>query len=596
MDATRTPDGPGNARIEHVIVLAFENRSFDHLFGFLDHPSDDFDGVVGKPRLGNRLDPAHTTSRWIAPEPTAEYVVPLDPDHEHGAVMGQITAVGDVANAGFVGSLVRKALASMQGQTRHARFRAWGRRIAIGAGFVALVLVVFRKWWFAAAAFAAAAAGIVIAVMNRPRAATRDERERAEAMGPSVMRCFSPDKVPVISTLAKEFAVCQRWFCSVPGETWPNRNFFHAATSSGSVNIELGFYRDRTIFEVLDETHSWRVYYGQFPPQVFFFPFVLRHSIFRSNSLQDLLHDLEAGNLPAYAFVEPHHGLLGREPSCSQHPGNNVSGKHDGGDFRAGERLIGEIYQRLRANEQLFRETLLIVTYDEHGGLYDHRPPEATVAPGPRQSTLSRRLLQWLLARDLPPTFDFRLLGPRVPCVVISPWIAKGTIDDRVRDHSTIPATVQALFAPGTPPLGNRAARASSLEELLTLDRPRTDDLPDVVDAMTQLGDPPLFDDDVPSVPTEAAAARPEAPQSQFDWQLVELTDAIVRGTVPPRGPVGRRMGALLRRGDDAPKLRRPGPVRRARLRAKSVDELAKLHDDAVWSLGAIAAEQLEAQ
>jgi len=55
-------------------------------------------------------------------------------------------------------------------------------------------------------------------------------------------------------------------------------------------------------------------------------------------------------------------------------------------------------------------------------------------------------------------------------------------------------------------------------------------------------------------------------------------------------------MGALLRRGDDAPKLRRPGPVRRARLRAKSVDELAKLHDDAVWSLGAIAAEQLEAQ
>jgi phospholipase C len=373
----------------------------------------------------------------------------------------------------------------------------------------------------------------------------------------------------------------------VPGETWPNRNFFHAGSSSGSVDIELGFYRDRTIFQILDKAKkTWRVYYGQFPPQVFFFPYVLEHSIESSGSLLNLFNDLEQSNLPSYSFVEPHHGLLHQRPSCSQHPGNNIEDKDDGSDFRAGERLIAEIYQRLAANDDLFRKTVFVVTYDEHGGLYDHRRPPPSIAAGKRQDTLSRRLVRWLEARRFPMNFDFRRLGPRVPCLVISPWVSAATLDRRVHDHTSIPRSVRKLFAPHARFLSLRERRAPTIESLLTLRRPRTRaggpapttdpcdrPLPDLARAIHQVGNPPLFADEA----SEPAAQRPSV---SFEWDLLALTDAIRRRTVPSPGT------QLVA---DRPSRRRVGLLRPRRLQAKSTEELAQLHRDTEFTLGVMA-------
>jgi phospholipase C len=579
--------------VEHVIVLVLENRSFDHMLGHLDHPSPDFDGVRADEMLGNYLRPRDVTSAWYPATDAAGYTFPVDPDHEHYAVLGQFAAIGTRTNTGFVASYVHKALESARNENRRALLHAWARRVVFGALIAALLLMLAGWWWVLAAGIVAVLA-LVGFFLTRARPVTPDQEHNAEAVAGAIMDGFAPAKVPVLCTLAKEFALCQRWFCSVPGETWPNRNFFHAATSSGSTDIELGFYRDRTIFETLDRAgSSWKVYYGQLPPQVFFFSYVLERAIDNSGSLHDLFDDIDNDRLPAYSFVEPHHGLLGKRPSCSQHPGNNITDKTDGSDFRAGERLIAEIYQHLKARPTVFEKTIFVVTYDEHGGTYDHRQPPATVAPGSEHDTWTRQLMRWLSARKYPFGFNFRRLGPRVPCVVVSPWIPPGTLDQQVRDHASIPATLRRLFAPDAPPLTRRDRHAPTIHQLLTLATPRGDGaLPDLTDAVASLGNPPLFPDD-------QADVTPSQPESRFDWQLTNLTHAIYDGTVKPaaqkpeatrnalRAPAaGKAVGSLRRR--------RVGAQRKRRVRTMSPDQLRKVLDETEFWLGAMAAERTQ--
>jgi phospholipase C len=582
-------------QLEHVIVLVLENRSFDHLFGYLDHPSSEFDGLTGRPDLGNHLDPRRSSSPWYRPEPTTEYFLPVDPDHEHRAVLGQIEQVGGVRNAGFAHSYMHKVLETETQANRRRLLRAWSLRLIIAAVAAVVVLAALQLWWWTIVPAIVALGGLVLGMAMRPKPVTPNEQHAADGRARLVMRGLASEAVPVLSTLAREFGVCQRWFSSVPGETWPNRNFFHAGSSSGAVNIELGFYRERTIFQALDKAgRRWKVYYGQFPPEVFCFPYVLERSIECSGRLKDLFDDLEHGTLPTYAFVEPHHGLLGKRPSCSQHPGNNLADKHDASDFRAGERLIGEIYQRLRENEELFKKTMFVIAYDEHGGLYDHCRPPAATAVRARHDTWSRRLLRWLSARRFPSGFGFRRLGPRIPCVVISPWIAPHTLDSRDRDHTSIPRTLRKLFAPRSRALSRREVKAPTIETLLTRSTPRTGPaLPDLGPAMAQLGTPPLFEE-------EQTDAAPEAPRSGFEWRLLYLTHGIKQGTIDKpkrRMRIPRRMPRRFRR-EAAPPLRTPkrrrvGPRARQRLRKMNPQELVELYDATEFYLGALAAERL---
>jgi phospholipase C len=447
-------------RIDHVVVLMLENRSFDHMLGFLDHPDPAFDGLR---RGGPHTNPGWDGGPDVAATPEAKRVLPYGPAHTHAAVMEQLAVTGSgagrrPANTGFVTSYERT------GRGLGAKPRPWITR---------LVDVVLRR---------------------TPPAAV-------SGRGDLVMLCQPERHVPVLSRLALDFAVCTRWFCSVPGETWPNRNFLHAATSDGEVDIDLRPFDDPTIFELLEtQGATWRVYHDD-TPQVWAFPALwdvpARHANWHPFS--HFAEHVAAGKLPAYSFIEPDHRPALHEPgheddgparSDNQHPENNLVpndaydavGDVEGTDFERGDALIASVYEALRANPELFSRTLLVVTYDEHGGLYDHVPPPVDVPPPGDRQSLPTRLANRLLERlGLHPavTFDFTMLGPRVPAVVVSPLVPAGTVDATVRDHACVPATLRALFAPDAAPLTRRDAWSPPVHGLLRLDEPRTD-LPDL--------------------------------------------------------------------------------------------------------------------
>ncbi len=406
--------------IEHVIVLVLENRSFDHMLGFLQHPDPQFDGLRG----GRYENPGWQGGPSVPAAPAAKAVVPLDPEHSHEGVLEQLALRGigparRPTNQGFVASYERKC----RGLTS-PKF----------GGLLGPLL----NWWFRRQTDGS------VAIHNR---------------GSLVMHCQPPENVPVLSTLALEFAVCTRWFCAVPGETWPNRNFLHAATSDDETNIELRPYTDRTIFELLEEDHNreWHIYHDD-TPQVWAFPRLWdradRHA--RWFPLNEFARHVKTGQLPVYSFLEPNHRpplhTLDHAPvigtpsiSNSQHPGNNLVSDTSYDhfipgdiDFARAESLIADIYEALRAQPEIFERSLFVITYDEHGGFYDHVPPPTGIpSPGDPPSRLGR-LMAALIHRKTT-YFDFTMLGPRVPAVVVSPYIAAGTVDDTVRDHASVP-------------------------------------------------------------------------------------------------------------------------------------------------------------
>ena len=465
------------AEIAHVVVLMLENRSFDHMLGYVPHSDRAFDGLLGRARRNPRwgLGPA------VAASPMAKKVLPVGPDHSHDAVMLQLALRrGKPTNRGFVRSYERKV--------RNLDQPVFG--------------------------------GLLGPLANWARGLLARRGPGVKGRGPLVMACQPPENVPVLARLATEFAVCSRWFCSVPGETWPNRNFAHAATSDGQTEIEIRPYTNRTIFELLERAGAdWRIFYDD-TPQVWAFPALWdtpeRHA--KWFPLDRFADHVAAGDLTAYTFIEPNHRpplhTLDHSPligvpdlSDSQHPENNLVSDaaydkftlHGESDFTRAERLIATIYEALRAHPEVFDKTLLVVTYDEHGGLYDHVPPPTDVpSPGGEVSSVGR--VQRALLYRKTAAFDFTMLGPRVPAVVISPRIRAGTVDSEPRDHASIPATLRTLFAPDAEPLTARDRWSPPFHGLLTLPGPRTD-LPDLSEYAT-------------GVTTEIAASAVAAPRA----------------------------------------------------------------------------------
>ena len=497
-------------QIDQVVVLVLENRSFDHLLGF--HPSDDpaFDGLL---RGGPYTNPGYDGGPPVAAEPTAKHVLPVDPDHAHDAVMAQLGLTGGArtaTNSGFVESYERK-----------------------GRGLAAPVFE----------GLLAPLANLLHLGQSTPSTAPVVGR------GPLSMRCQPPDNVPVLTGLAAGFGVCSRWFASVPGETWPNRNFLHAATSDGTTDIEPRFYDNRTIFEVLEDAgRSWHIYYDD-TPQVWAFSRLWQDgraaNWFRS---AEFAGHVRAGRLPAYSFIEPNHrppihatpfihvdGVHGH--SDSQHPANNQVPNADydaappsgPGDFERAESLLAEVYEALRANPEVFRRSVLVVTWDEHGGFYDHVPPPIGIpAPGGElRPGLLGRLARLLLHRRSA-AFDFTMLGVRVPALIVSPFVPAGAVDATVRDHASVPATLRALFAPQAPPLSARDRWAPPVLSLLSLDEPRTD-LPDLSAWVSREPVTPQITLPVPG--------QPEPPVPGYYRDLVELADMVDQRLPGPTAP-----------------------------------------------------------
>lgn len=289
-----------------------------------------------------------------------------------------------------------------------------------------------------------------------------------------IMQTFGPTEANVLNDLARNFAVCDQWYSSVPTQTWPNRGFVHTGSSDGHINNDnFEPYDIPTIFNVLEsQGKSWGVYHNTtFIPSLTlaqFFPRLIPHveKIQRYETFKNLCAApstaTPAQKLPQYSFVEPRFtpelGLFAIDFPADYHPPHNIC---------RGERFLADVYEAVRSSP--YRDAiLLVITFDEHGGCYDHVPPPTGAAP-PDPSPQSRD-----------GTFDFSRFGVRVPTIVVSSYVRPGTVFRAPQghapyDHTSILATVRdwlTLDADAHNPFltSPRIKNAPSLDAVLSLD------------------------------------------------------------------------------------------------------------------------------
>lgn len=259
------------------------------------------------------------------------------------------------------------------------------------------------------------------------------DQEKSQIMG------FYPlDFLPVLHKLARNFLVCDRWFSSMPGPTWPNRFFVHSGTCKGHVKMPVGifdpnwhFYDQPTVYGRLCEKDiSWKIYHDGEAQTLVMVDQLLHVAQYRE--MDDFYDDAQKdpATFPQYVFIEPCYSGKGQN---DQHPPT---------DIMKGEILIAKVYNALRSNEGLWNESLFVLLYDEHGGFYDHVAPPATRAPDEHTNE-----------------FDFMSLGVRVPAILISPWLDPG-VSHAVFDHTSLLKYLTDKWKLGS--LGNRTPQASS--------------------------------------------------------------------------------------------------------------------------------------
>jgi phospholipase C len=295
-------------------------------------------------------------------------------------------------------------------------------------------------------------ADYILAIAEHAGRARPVERREYEI----IMRCYPPEAVPVLTGLARDFAVCDEWFCSVPSQTFCNRSFAQAGTSHGFVlNAPCTRWlqnTEPTIFNLLSANrYDWRVYWDQqdligsftrtLHPTLYAREFdghfrAYGHSFGAAEAGADQFReDCAAGNLPAYTFIEPRFFLNHND----MHPPVGSPGGRGPlvlqSSILAGDLLIHKVYEDLFVHGAARDRTLLIVTFDEHGGCYDHVAPPSGVRPPHANPPYPGEL-----------GFRFDRLGVRVPAVFVSPWIEAGTVlrarEQTPFDHTSIIRTI----------------------------------------------------------------------------------------------------------------------------------------------------------
>ncbi len=250
--------------------------------------------------------------------------------------------------------------------------------------------------------------------------------------GHRVMGWFGRADLPATYAMADAGVVCDRWFCSLMAQTWPNRFYYLAAQNGGGMSNQPPDEDFPHIFESLGAAGvPWACYFGNLP-----FSFLLRDLTLANDEyrpLEDFFADAEAGLLPPVTYVDPIFGRNDDHPPA--HP-------------LAGQILIASVYEALARGPHWDR-CLLVVTYDEHGGFFDHVPPP--------------------LAADDRPETGHDQLGFRVPTVVAGPWVKQGGVDSTEFDHTSCLKFLQTLH--GMEPLTARDGAANDLTGLLDADR-----------------------------------------------------------------------------------------------------------------------------
>jgi phospholipase C len=429
--------------LDHVVVLMFENRSFDNLLGRLYQPGEvpSFEGVAGQVLTNPIPDWAedHAGHTDVTYGVAAGMNTPSpDPGEEYQHVNTQLFGIIDPpANRGV---LADKMIAPYNAPPD------WRQQPSMD-GFVADYI----------SSFAAE-------IGRQPR---YDEYAQ-------IMTGYTPAQMPVTSTLARGFGTFDHWFCEVPSQTFANRSFAHAGTSSGFVdNLSPAdsfpvHNTAETIFERLDQQGlSWRVYCD--PPShmsltgVIHAPRLWPHFAKNFVTTDQFLQDAANGSLPTYSFIEPnllyghndmHPAFDALFPDTPIDPPSSLLG---------GEALLAKIYNAIRSSssEQGSNawNTLLMITFDEHGGTYDHvspplvAQPDAAAAPGQMG-------------------FGFDRSGLRVPAIAISAWIPDRTVITSEYRNTSVIATLRKRWQLGGP-LTGRDAVAADIAQVLSLQTPR---------------------------------------------------------------------------------------------------------------------------
>jgi phospholipase C len=396
------------ASIKHVVQLMLENRSFDQMLGFLyadngnrsptGHPFEGLTGDEANPDRAGRAVP----------------VFKIDHNHPHPYFMP-----GADPGEGFQNTNIQ--LFSTENPSEGMS--------ATNSGFV----------------------------VNFQNAISYDQSKHYKDTLPDtkpsdIMGMYTPEMLPVMSGLARGYAVCDHWFASAPTQTIPNRAFAGAGTSQGRLDNHVKNFTCPSIFGRLsDKNIDWAIYgYRRDPMTRLDFVDTRQADESHFGHFSDFQARASAGTLPAYIFLEPDFSSGGN----SQHPNYDVA---------LGEQLIHDVYYTLR-NGPGWNETLLLITFDEHGGNYDHVSPPTGATPPDN------------LAGEFD-DFDFTRFGVRIPALLISPLIASGTVyraSAGTIDHTSVLKTLVERWS--LEPLTERDKAAPTLGDVLTLAEPRADD------------------------------------------------------------------------------------------------------------------------
>ncbi len=365
---------PPIQRLQHIVVLMQENRSYDEYFGALH-------------RMGQKA---------AAAEPTAGNPNPVDPTSKIAPF--HQSAACEVADLNHAWTGTDAEIADRQ-----------------MSGFTAQNAMPF------------------------------------DPTGSRAMGYYDASDLPFSYGLAKTFGIGDRYFASVPGPTFPNRFYEMAGTSFGHIENDFppeGGWPQPTIFGRLQQAGiSWKVYYEQFPTASFFAD--VKAHMDQVQPIAQYFADAAAGTLPQVAVVEPTYiGTVTQE--TDEHPPAN---------FQLGQQFTANVVHALMTSRN-WSSSAFILTYDEHGGYYDHvAPPAAPVADG---------IPPMLGPTDVQAAFD--QYGVRVPFVVASPFSKQHFVSHRVSDHTSILALIERRF--GLQPLTQRDAKANPLLEYFDFANP----------------------------------------------------------------------------------------------------------------------------
>jgi phospholipase C len=270
------------------------------------------------------------------------------------------------------------------------------------------------------------------------------------ACGPVAMEYWDKRDVPFTYSLAKHFPIGERYFCSVLAQTYPNRRFFFAGTASGLISTSVQTLStpaaNGTIYDRLDAHGINYGNYFQEVPSWFLFPGILNNPArsARQHPMAQFYVDVAAGRLPQFTFIDPQYTTTSEENPQ---------------DIQVGEQFVARVINAL-IRARTWKHTVIFLTYDEHGGYYDHVPPPRAMKPDSIPPMLG--------PGDVRASYD--RYGFRVPLIVISPWARRGYVSRVVQDHTSMTAFIERKW--NLPAMTFRDANADPMIDYFDFTRP----------------------------------------------------------------------------------------------------------------------------